>query len=747
MMKYPIDVLISVMFRRMVVSLTALLITFFSSHAFAASLPRDTGAYAYYAENASVTKVLSDFCANFGLRLQLAPNVNEKLNGRLTGTSASDFLNRVSSTIGLSWFYYAGTLYVAPLSDWHTRTFSVPKETMYGLKKAMVDLGVLNDQFGWAMVSEQGLVLLTGPTAYLDLVASTLQSLQSVPVGQQVAVFRLKYANVEDRTLVSRDRQTMIPGVATILRALINGHKKQGVTDNNKTKAGVDVSSLDVANTGVAPIGVKAVSAGSDLFTSSDSGRSTIESDVRLNAIIVKDTLEAMPMYQKLITALDVPAGLIEIEAMTIDINKTRLSELGMDWALGDGRTSIAFGDASKAAVSGTFGLSYSSNSTTIVANQAASLLAKVRLLETKGDARVIGKPSILTTDNLPALIDLSQTFYVKVAGERVANLDAVTTGVMLRVTPRLITPLNSAREVQLVIDIEDGTLVDRTGLDLPVVQRSVISTQATILENQSLLIAGHDTETESEHTEKVPGLSNLPVLGGLFSNKTLENQQRKRLFLITPRIVNQKDLVNAKSVSDIADTINNVNSDLKSNNVIVSKTPAVLPSQIKSISVVPSIQAQQIAAVGLEVPQTVQLKQPAQIAQTISVIQDVGLEQSKIVQKVQIEQPIQKQPVTLVQLSQEKQQEKFAQSDSIEQDVIVLQISDRTAQYSQKRKSVKRSETKSKASDVLDVSMESLLSTYPMFRMSTTFALNKSSITKGNTNASANNDAASKAN
>ncbi len=745
MMKYPIDLLISLMFRSIAVLLSALLTTFFSSHALAASLPRDTGAYAYYAENAPVTKVLADFCANFGLRLQLSPNVNEKLNGRLTGTSATDFLNRVSSTIGLSWFYYAGNLYVAPLSDWHTRTFSVPKETIHGLKKAMTDLGVLNDQFGWAMVSEQGLVLLTGPTAYLDLVANTLQSLQSVPVGQQVAVFRLKYANVEDRTLVSRDRQTTIPGVATILRALINGHKKQSVIDNNKAKASIDVSGLDAASAVMTNIGSKAVSTSSDLFASSDSGRSTIESDVRLNAIIVKDTSEAMPMYQKLIAALDVPAGLIEIEAMTIDINKTRLSELGMDWALGDGRTSIAFGDASKAAVSGTFGLSYSSNTTTIVANQAASLLAKVRLLETKGDARVIGKPSILTTDNLPALIDLSQTFYVKVAGERVANLDAVTTGVMLRVTPRLITPLNSAREVQLVIDIEDGTLVDRTGLDLPVVQRSVISTQATILENQSLLIAGHDTETESEHTEKVPGLSNLPVLGGLFSNKTLENQQRKRLFLITPRIINQKDLVNTKNLDDIANTINNINGNLKSDNVTVSKTPAVSPSQ--SVSVTPSMQSPSVAAVELVAPiQTVKVKQVAPTTQAMPVIQEVVLEQPKIVQKVQVGQPIQKQPVALMQAIQEKKQEEFIQSDSIHEDAIVLRISDRTVQYRQQRKSVKRSEKKSGGSGALDTSVEELLSAYSMFKMSTTLTLNRSNIAKGSTNASINNEAPSKA-
>lgn len=723
MMKYCIDVLVSGMFRCIAALLTALFTTFFSSYVFAASLPRDAGAYTYYAENASVNKVLADFCANFGLRLQLSPNINEKLNGRLTGTSASDFLNRVSNTIGLSWFYYAGTLYVAPLSDWHTKTFSVPKETMHGLKKAMIDLGILNDQFGWAMVNEQGLVLLTGPTAYLDLVANTLQSLQSAPVGQQVAVFRLKYANVEDRTLVSRDKQTMIPGVATVLRALINGQKKQlGAVDSSKTKSGIDASSLDAASMS---LGAKSLSAGSDLFASTDSGRSTIESDVRLNAIIIKDTSESMPMYQKLIAALDVPAGLIEIEAMTIDINKTRLSELGMDWALGDGRSSIAFGDASKTAVSGTFGLSYSSNTTTIVANQAASLLAKVRLLETKGDARVIGKPSILTTDNLPALIDLSQTFYVKVAGERVANLDAVTTGVMLRVTPRLIAPVNSAREVQLVIDIEDGTLVDRTGLDLPVVQRSVISTQATILENQSLLIAGHDTETESEHTEKVPGLSSLPLLGGLFSNKTLENQQRKRLFLITPRIVNQKDISRNVSSDIINTTIGNaanitdgINSNSKENNPIVPKMSAVLPSQIHTISVVTPSSPPVVA------PQAVVA--PAPVKQVITPIQVAPATQSipKVMQLTQLEQSTQKQLVAREEVG--KQQDKIVQSEPMEQKAMVLQASEWTTQYRKQRKASRRSR---KTSSISNESIEALLSAYPMFQMSTTIDLNKANI------------------
>jgi hypothetical protein len=119
-------------------------------------------------------------------------------------------------------------------------------------------------------------------------------------------------------------------------------------------------------------------------------------------------------------------------------------------------------------------------------------------------------------------------------------------------------------------------------------------------------------------------------------------------------------------------------------------------------------------------------MKQSLPITQAIPVIQEVVVEQPKIVQSVQVEQPVQKQSMILMQTSSEKQQKESIQFDSRRQDAIVLQISDRTVKYRQQRKSVKQSEKKSRTPDASDRSIEALLSTYPMFKMSTTLILSK---------------------
>jgi type III secretion protein C len=527
---------------------TALLVTCIialcQSPAAAAPLPREDGGYAYNAENTPLAKVLDDFCRNFGIRLQLAPQVKGHINGRLTAGTASEFISRVTETLGLSWFYYAGTLYVAPLSDWQTRTFVVSRESIGGIKQALTDLGVLEARFGWGTLGEQGLVLVAGPTEYLNLVGNTLQSLQIAPNGEQIAMFRLRYANAEDRTITHRDKQILIPGVASVLRGLAAGRRKDGgarapaVAGAGKSGSGgaaiPDPLLSDPFKTNTATV------EGDTHFSTLRSGpepsaSATIQSDTRLNAIIIKDAAETLPLYRELIAKLDVPAGLVEIEATTIDINRSRLSELGIDW--------------SGTAALGRISLGLRADPTTVLADQAVSLLASVRLLENQGEARVIGRPSVLTTDNLSALIDLSQTFYVRVTGERVANLTPVTTGVTLKVTPHLIEQPGMPAEIQMVVDIEDGTLIDRAGMDLPVVQKSVISTQATISENQSLLIGGYDTESEGERSDRIPGLGSMPIIGPLFRTTQTERQRRKRMFLITPRIVRMASAATSQSI------------------------------------------------------------------------------------------------------------------------------------------------------------------------------------------------------
>jgi hypothetical protein len=60
---------------------------------------------------------------------------------------------------------------------------------------------------------------------------------------------------------------------------------------------------------------------------------------------------------------------------------------------------------------------------------QRGALYARLKALEGKGQVRVLAKPTILTLDNIAAVLDLSQTSYVTLVGERVADLANVTAG------------------------------------------------------------------------------------------------------------------------------------------------------------------------------------------------------------------------------------------------------------------------------------------------------------------------------
>jgi type III secretion protein C len=135
------------------------------------------------------------------------------------------------------------------------------------------------------------------------------------------------------------------------------------------------------------------------------------------------------------------------------------------------------------------------------------------------------------------ALIDVSDTFYVQTTGERVATVTPIAVGTTLRVTPRIVEA-GGKRSIQLVVDIEDGSIQDAKVGTLPTVRRSVIGTQALVGENESLLIGGLNSEQEIHEKDQVPGLGSVPGLGLFFSKSNGTKQKNERMYLITPKIV-----------------------------------------------------------------------------------------------------------------------------------------------------------------------------------------------------------------
>jgi type III secretion protein C len=138
-----------------------------------------------------------------------------------------------------------------------------------------------------------------------------------------------------------------------------------------------------------------------------------------------------------------------------------------------------------------------------------------------------------LTTENLGAVIDLSETQYIQTTSERTALVTPITAGTTLRVTPRVIND-GTGSGIRLSVDIEDGQIQSGTSVGgMPSVRRGTVSTEASVKEDESLLIGGYNSIQTSKGTDKVPFLGDVPFFRGLFSSQSNKVQRRERLFLI----------------------------------------------------------------------------------------------------------------------------------------------------------------------------------------------------------------------
>jgi len=510
--------------------------------AHAAGAPWPDAPYSYFANNAKLEAVLGDFAAGFSMSLAIQPDVGGVVNGRFGTKSPTEFMSKLAGVYGFVWYTHAGTLFVSRASDVVTRGVAAPGGNVGNMRKALDDLGVLEPRFGWGELPDHGMAIISGPPSYVRLVENTISNLPAR--AQQITVIRLQHASAQDRTVAYRDQQMTVPGLASILRTMVAGGAAPGngppVSGGGMGAPLRGMASLGDSPASASPAGGSAPAASQQPSVPVSSGggggggagpRPSVQAEPRLNAVIIQDVPERLPLYQQLIAQLDVPTALVEIEAMIMDISTDRATELGVNWSGRVGRVGFNFGQQ----VAATTGAALAFTSGSAAAGNF--LMSQVRALETKGDAEIHSRPSVLTQDNLAALLDLSETFYIRTQGERVANVTPVTSGTTLRVTPHVVQ-VDGNTLVQLKIDIEDGRITGRQVDSLPTVGRTTISTEATVQNGDALLIAGYSATNDLASKDQVPVLGDLPGVGVLFSTKTRSVQKRERMFLIRPRVV-----------------------------------------------------------------------------------------------------------------------------------------------------------------------------------------------------------------
>ncbi|MGF6612961.1 type III secretion protein C [Paraburkholderia sp. WSM4175] len=280
-----------------------------------------------------------------------------------------------------------------------------------------------------------------------------------------------------------------------------------------------------------------------------------IVADQRTNSVIVRDTGDHMSQYGTLIHRLDVKPQLIEIEAHIIEIDDNALQQLGVDWTAHNSHLDIQTGTGTlpQSTYNGTLTQNFGqttlpgnvlSSATPVGASVAAVLgdagrylMARISALQQNNTAKIDASPKVVTLNNIEAVMDNKQQFFVPVSGYTAGDLYSISTGVSLRVLPMVVDEDGKTR-IKLDVAIEDGELTSQTVSNLPVIQNSTINTQAFIDEGQALLIAGYRANNDTDGVTGVPLLSKIPVIGALFRTNNRQKSHMERLFLLLPRVI-----------------------------------------------------------------------------------------------------------------------------------------------------------------------------------------------------------------
>jgi general secretion pathway protein D len=68
------------------------------------------------------------------------------------------------------------------------------------------------------------------------------------------------------------------------------------------------------------------------------------------------------------------------------------------------------------------------------------------------------------------------------------------------------------------------------------------MQTEAIVRDGETVMLAGLITDGASAGNSGLPGLSRLPVIGGLFGKQTRSSNRTEVVVLITPRVVRSPD-------------------------------------------------------------------------------------------------------------------------------------------------------------------------------------------------------------
>ena len=502
--------------------------------------------YGYLANNESLRALLYEFGTTLGVPVIVSTKINVVADDEIPAMPAEEFLAEVQTRFGLIWVYDGTTLYLYDGGEAKQETVDFPFALRDLFKTTLDGASIRGAPLNWIFLPAENSLQLSGPPRFVEWGQQVARDIAARSPGDGLApgdnpayvirIFEVEYGYVDQMANHAAGGKAPIVSLAEMVAKLMNvAHVSSIAGPAHLALAAGSVPKLrgaGVIGDGSAesqpqpqpqpmPAGVVGTrGAGQEAF---------VIGDPRLNAVIVRDTAQRMPTYERLIKALDSPVDQIEIAISVLDIDASAAEELRFELESDSFQVNAGADDGGSS-------IYYSENLWDV-----EGIALRIRALRNSGKSRILTRPSVTTLDNHEASFQNNRTFYVRLGGNdaEAVDLAPVSYGWVVRIRPHVIYESDHNR-VQLAIHIEDG---NRGGANLavtgvPEVAQNVIQTQAVVEEGSTLLIGGYTVREQTRFDQRIPLLGRIPIMGRLFSTKVDRDQSVARYFLITPTIL-----------------------------------------------------------------------------------------------------------------------------------------------------------------------------------------------------------------
>ena len=267
------------------------------------------------------------------------------------------------------------------------------------------------------------------------------------------------------------------------------------------------------------------------------------------NSILVRANAVAWKSIRDVIEKLDVMPMQVHIEAQIAQVQLGGELSYGVQWFFEKGATDNGLPDVTTgASIPGKWstlgasigGVSGPGLAWTLLKNDAAAV---INALDEVTNVRLLQTPSVFVRNNGEATLNVGDRIPVSSVSVNPISGDGTTfsqvqyleTGITLKVRPRITRDgtvfLDIVQEISQPVGAADANGNFR-------ITSRKLKTEAATQDGDTILLAGLISDSVEKGSSGIPGLSRLPIVGGLFGKQTTNSGRNETIILITATIV-----------------------------------------------------------------------------------------------------------------------------------------------------------------------------------------------------------------